>query len=393
MKKSIILICIIALTSTQAYAISPSDDSEIERDAMWGSKLRDYIYTADDELLEASVSTSVFDLDTVDKSTNVDSVKIVTLSKGPNGQSTKRAGDKFYAVEITLGTPSSTKTKEFNVEYEIELKKDIEDRDEEEIMSEGEHMVGYWEGDGYYDHKTITNSVKVKENEEEYIYQSADFDLKTVITFEDDALFAVEWNTSEPDKNLQFSTDLYEADIGKEKLEEIAQQDYRYIKFKSEPTFEKVGRLVIKTPREMRVSEVHGDDLREIENQWYDSKVGGIIIETDVLAEYVVTEVDVQKDVKVNSEQTKTTETKVGNYSIVKEVEKYRDNPYMHEEIISGDVKQVEQEEVKKKVTPEKTVTKEVSEVKKKNLYIIPAVGAMLMLAGAVVLVVKKFII
>lgn len=288
---------VIAMLTTTSMALIAGEDVDNEKNAVWGSQMRDYICDEDNVPIQTSQGVNSFKLKVDDKEGHIGTVKLIEVSKGPSGESVKYSGDKFIAVEITLGTPRTPEKDEFEVYYTVTCRRDIKNGDDERLLDKGDEMSGSWTGIGRYVTKTVSTSVSVTENAEYTAYDSADSDVKTIIKFGSGAAVAANWVTSEDPKYLNFTTDLDDADLDKDlKLKHGSQM--KYMRFKGTPSWRYPVRLVLLDSKDKYAYTKESGKWKLIDPCWYDSYLKGYVSETNEITEYLTTSVRITEDGK-----------------------------------------------------------------------------------------------
>ncbi len=229
------------LLSQPVSALIPDEFTETEINASWGSTLRDYLSNEDGKLVQTRQNINNLKLKVDYKDGPIKSVSLVSLSKGPNGETPTYSGDKFVAVEIVLGIPDKPVNDTFEVGYTVTVNRNIEDGDDERQLTDGTTLEGSWLGTGRYVAKTVSSSMNLTETGDTVAFDSSDYDIKTVIKFANTAIFAVDWSSTESSKYMNFTTSTTDVEIPVE----LNTTNLVYIIFKGSPTFKHTGRLVL----------------------------------------------------------------------------------------------------------------------------------------------------
>lgn len=288
--------------SINALAVVPEEKTNTEKDASWGSILRDYICDDNGDAVLTDSPLSDFDLDVSSKSSSIKSVNLKQLNKGPGGQSASN-GNKFIAVEITLGTPAKAKRQEFYCSYEVTALDDIYNDDNDHVISEDDELRGHWIGYGFYSDKKVSSDINIKESDSNVTYNSDDYDVKTVIKFETFADYAVEWTSSDSSKVLSFTTD-----TSRSTADEELTDNSIFIRFSGEPKFKRDGKLVLRcNADEYLVNRVENGELRE-EDAIYSSSLKGYVVTTNELTEFVLLPYDRVEEVEDSSSQVESSQ-------------------------------------------------------------------------------------
>ena len=288
----------VLMLTTTSFALIAGEDVETEKNAVWGSQLRDYLCTEDNIPIQTSQGINAFKLKVDDKDGLISSVKLIEVSKGPNGESVEYSGDKFIAVEITLGYPRTPKKDEFEVYYTVEARRNIDNGDDERQLDKGDEMSGSWIGLGRYSTKTVGTSMTVSESAEYTAYDSADNDIKTVIKFGSEAVVAADWKTYEDPKYMNFTTELEDSGLDSEFIREY-KNNLKYIMFKGTPEWRNPVRLVLLYGKGKLVYTRTSEGWIPLKPCVYESTLKGYVTETEKLTEYLISDFELTPEGKI----------------------------------------------------------------------------------------------